>query len=222
MKLEYKESFADWYVHNRARFTPTNAALFSTLQKVGVRGRVLDYGGGDGCYAERLIQEGADQVIVLDASFPMLQAGKKRQEKEVSNIFFEAARGERIPHPSETFDLVFSNFCLHYIAHSAQAIREVCRVLKKNGAFVGTVSDVWLPMGSESLEDSTLPLTFAGGPPVPTLVKTGQRIREEMRAAGLRVVSWELPPNPTAAMAEGYPERDKIRIRSGLFVARKV
>jgi ubiquinone/menaquinone biosynthesis C-methylase UbiE len=218
--LEYSERITKQYLKNREKFTPTDTALFLALAQSGVHGQILDYGGGDGRYARRLIQMGGKSVVVLDASFSMIQQGRHRRDNQRAT-FFEVARGENIPHPNECFDLVFSNFVFHYMLDSARAFTEVFRVLQKGARLIATFSDFWIYPGHKHLENTIIPLSFANGTPISTLIKSGSRMKKEVLSAGFAIKHYELLNNPAASIARGYKWRGAVKFRTALLVAEK-
>lgn len=96
--------------------------------------KVLDIGCGSGWYAEQLVKAGAI-VTALDSSARMVDLTQKRLQD----------RGEviqaNIEQPlnflkSATFDIILAPLVIHYIQDWPTLMKELARLLKKNGLFV--------------------------------------------------------------------------------------
>jgi SAM-dependent methyltransferase len=72
----------------------------------------------------------ADQAVGLDIEFERLQETKTRAEQVVN------ARGEALPFPGRTFDLVLSHEVLEHVQDDRAALREIVRSLKPGGRLV--------------------------------------------------------------------------------------
>lgn len=91
--------------------------------------QILDLGCGDGQLTERIAASGA-MVVGLDASPKMAAAARAR------GIVADEGRAEALPYPSGTFDAVFSNAALHWVADQDAMLDQVRRVLRPGGRFV--------------------------------------------------------------------------------------
>jgi demethylmenaquinone methyltransferase/2-methoxy-6-polyprenyl-1,4-benzoquinol methylase len=100
-----------------------------------VNGRLLDAGGGTGRVAERL-KGYANQVIVTDLSYPMLQqaAGKE--------LTTSCAGTEVLPYPGASFERVIMVDALHHVADQQATARELWRVLEPGGRLVIVEPDI--------------------------------------------------------------------------------
>jgi ubiquinone/menaquinone biosynthesis C-methylase UbiE len=98
---------------------------------------VLDAGGGTARWAIRMAEKGC-KVVLLDSSQEMLNAAaKKVQEKGLQNrITLKKADIADTGYGDETFDLVLCEHALFLFKEPDVALRELRRVLKKNGALV--------------------------------------------------------------------------------------
>jgi len=105
----------------------------ATLSLIGnVKGKkVLDLGCGPGIYAEILKKHGAE-VHGLDLSEKMIEIAKKR----VSNVDFKVGTVYKMPYKNSYFDVVVAAYVVHYFKDFDRALREIHRVLKKDGIFV--------------------------------------------------------------------------------------
>ncbi len=95
---------------------------------VDKKGLVLDNGCGPGKLS-LMIPEG-NVVIGSDVSLDMLKEAKKRIN------FVVRAMAEKLPFKNETFDVVYTDSMLHHLKNPIDGIKEVHRVLKKDGIAV--------------------------------------------------------------------------------------
>lgn len=96
------------------------------------KGRILDLGAGTGAVAKHILKTyGNDyKIIALDICQDMLdQINDIRIETVCSGV-------EELPFEDDSFDIVISRQCLHYIEDVEKVLEEVNRVLKKDGMFV--------------------------------------------------------------------------------------
>jgi len=91
--------------------------------------KILDLGCGDGQLTFRLAETGAE-VVGVDASPAMVEAARTR------GVDAQQAAAEKLPFPAGTFDAVFSNAALHWVRGQDEMMREVRRVLRRDGRFV--------------------------------------------------------------------------------------
>lgn len=141
------------------------------LRRVDIanRRRILEIGAGWGFVSEELRSRCGGRVVALDLSFPDSIDG-------VEQIIGDA---ELIPFPDGSFDLVFSQLALLWMAQPEHAIDEAYRVLELRGAFVAiepdyggmmemplesSLKDVWIAaltrMGADPLIGRKLPAWF--------------------------------------------------------------
>ena len=97
-----------------------------------IRGKkILDLGCGSGIYTKILKQRGAN-VYGVDISPKMIELAKKN----VKGVDFKVGTVYKLPYNSETFDIVLASLVVHYFSNLNKALREIRRVLKKNGVFI--------------------------------------------------------------------------------------
>ena len=100
------------------------------------RGRhVLDLGCGTGYLSKVLADlvgpEG--QVVAIDPDVERLKIARDKQNAD--NIRYLEGSSENLPGGEEEFDIVFSNYVMHWIKDKAELFRDVAEVLKKGGRF---------------------------------------------------------------------------------------
>jgi len=111
----------------------SDPALYSKIKEFDPGSLVLDCGCGEG-YVSRELCNGGHKAIGIDLSRNMIKAAKDNEGYfSVANIF-------NIPFADETFDNVISNFVLLELKEPERAIKEISRVLKKNGKFIFQIS----------------------------------------------------------------------------------
>jgi SAM-dependent methyltransferase len=107
------------------------------LQLLGdVRGKdVLELGCGAAWWSIALARDGA-RVIGLDFSERRLEQAAYRMRAAGLEFPLVRARAERIPYPSERFDVVLSDYGATTFADPLRVVPEVARVLRPGGVFV--------------------------------------------------------------------------------------
>jgi ubiquinone/menaquinone biosynthesis C-methylase UbiE len=105
----------------------------TTLKILGnVKGKkILDIGCGTGIYAKILSRKGA-RVCGIDISEEMIKIAKKENPK----IEFKIGDIEKLPYKNKEFDIILAALVLEYLPSWDRSLKEVRRVLKKNGIFV--------------------------------------------------------------------------------------
>lgn len=89
-------------------------------------GTVLVDGCGVGMYLHHL-KEYSGHVFGLDIEFERLQEAKTRADKVVN------AKGETLPFPAESYDLVLSHEVLEHVEDDRRTLAEIVRTLKLGG-----------------------------------------------------------------------------------------
>ena len=99
--------------------------------------KVLDLGSGNGRGALLMALNGAKEITVLDISNDNLKRTKKNLKENGYNCITVHAKCEKIPLPSNYFDLVWCNGVLMHTDKPDKSLNELNRVLKKNSlAFI--------------------------------------------------------------------------------------
>jgi len=96
---------------------------------------VLDVCTGTAGVAMEIANHHNGQIVGLDVSHSMLQAGLSAIEKRSldGRIQLTQGRAEHLPFPDETFDTVVFTYLLRYVQDPDATIRELSRVLKPGG-----------------------------------------------------------------------------------------
>ncbi|MFQ5904711.1 MAG: class I SAM-dependent methyltransferase, partial [Candidatus Binatia bacterium] len=131
---EFIETFLRYYYH----IPPL--ALFRTvearhLSKLEFTMPMLDLGCGDGFFSSVLFANRPGDIFACDLNALEIEKAKKRAfYREV-----RVADATTLPYSAKQFATVFSNCVLEHIPNLSQVLKEVSRILKKDGKFVFTV-----------------------------------------------------------------------------------
>ena len=126
---------------------------------------VVDVGTGTGFVAAGLAPF-AQRVIGVDFSEAMLDVARENVAKlGLTNVEFRQGDIEHLPLENESADAVFANMALHHTPDPLIVIREMARVVKRNGRIVITdatrhdfewfkeeIADVWLGFTRQEIE----------------------------------------------------------------------
>lgn len=126
---ELLQQQADWLAPARSRL----------LRRVAIAHRhsVLDLGAGRGAVTAELVRRSSGQVIACDRALGALHTHE--QDFAAAQRVCSDARG--LPFAAATFDLVFCQCVLMWVADPARAVAEIRRVLQPGGAFVALEPD---------------------------------------------------------------------------------
>lgn len=124
-------------MHPKGWFFNELLEMPATLELLGnLKGKhLLDFGCGTGIYAKLLTQKGA-KVSGFDISSEMLAMAKK----ENPSLNLKLGSGYKIPF-KEKFDIVQASLVLDHIKDWDKVLKEVYRVLKKDGIFVFSIGN---------------------------------------------------------------------------------
>jgi ubiquinone/menaquinone biosynthesis C-methylase UbiE len=99
--------------------------------------RSLEIGAGTGYFSLNLARAGVvGQAVCTDISPGMLRALQDNARRIGVPVQTVPADAERLPMPSESFDLVFGHAVLHHLPNLGQAFSEFHRVLRPGGTLV--------------------------------------------------------------------------------------
>lgn len=136
------------------------------VNSVDIKKKVIaDLGAGTGFISLRVGEE-ANLVFPIDSSKNMLkELHKSAKDKNLNNIYPIKGSLEDLPLFDNSVDIIFMNMALHHVVNPDVAIKEMNRVLKKDGQVIITdveehsgewateeMYDVWLGFRHEQLE----------------------------------------------------------------------
>ena len=116
--------------HNNAR-TKYMRALENKLIKKYAFGKVLDIGCGTGQHLDK-------SDIGLDVSLPILTEARKK-----GHSMLVQSKAEELPFADNCFDSVLCIFTVLNLCDYNEAVKEMHRVLKKNGIAVVSAASIW-------------------------------------------------------------------------------
>ena len=125
------------YVFKRALLAQANLQKDQTI---------LDLACGTGTLSITIKKSFPESNIYgIDADEEILRMARAKAAKFRTEINFEQGFSDDLPFPDETFDRVFSTLAFHHLSHARKiaTIREILRVLKKDGEF--HLADYGLP-----------------------------------------------------------------------------
>ena len=102
-------------------------------------GVILDVASGTAGVALQLAARSRARVVGVDLTEPMLRQGQRRVAAagQRDRITLVAGRGERLPFADASFDVVYSWGVMHHSERPEVIVREIRRVLKPGGTFIG-------------------------------------------------------------------------------------
>ena len=154
---------------------------------------ILDLGCGTGRFSEALAAHFGAEVVGIDPSRKMLEQARRKQRDP--RVRYEPGRGEAIPLPNDSVDLIFMSMVFHHFDDPILAARE-CRRVLRDGAIA------FLRAGTREHISSYPYVDFF--PESRSLLKeclpTKARMCEVFESAGFRtitsdVVTQEIAPN---------------------------
>ena len=133
------------YTGLRYCVNPVRFAYFKRkLRQLSLPGKsVLDVGCGGGFLSEEFARDGYN-VSGIDPASASIQAAKRHAVENDLHIDYRVGRGEAIPFPDGSFDIVACCDVLEHVDDPGQVIREVSRTLKEGGVFLyDTLNRTW-------------------------------------------------------------------------------
>jgi ubiquinone/menaquinone biosynthesis C-methylase UbiE len=220
----YTPDVASDYSSLREKFDETDQDLFNALKAVGVKGKeILDLGCGDGRYSLLLKEMGANHVTGLDVSQTMIDLAKKRAEGEM-DIDFVVANAMQVPFKHERVDLIVSNFVVHYFSDSKTLFKELSRLLKTNGSFIGTLNISDVDKGFEYLYNTNMPIRLGHDTEslvVQNLIKSRPELHQAFRDAGFVAEEEKNLHHPNARIDDSYRDKEHVHKHAVLLVLQK-
>lgn len=110
------------------------------LLKEHIPGKVLDIGAGRGISSYAFAKAGCQAVALEPDSSDVVGAGVIRALSAATNVPIEIVQSycETLPFEDNTFDVVYGRAVMHHARDLNQFCKEVARVLKPGGVFIGT------------------------------------------------------------------------------------
>lgn len=136
-----KQSIVDHFSDRASRYNKAawvkNVSLFDSIGKCVddfyfESCSILDHGAGTGAVSEYLLSRYSSnfQMTAVDICQSMLE---QIQNPEIKKVVSSV---ESLPFEDNSFDVVVSRQCLHYVENLVDVIHEIKRVLKPNGLLV--------------------------------------------------------------------------------------
>lgn len=98
--------------------------------------KILDLGCGSG--------RGADLILQLDPQVEWhgvdIEESPEVAQRQRTDLRFHVFDGVNLPFEDHAFDLVYSHQVFEHVRYPEHLLKEVCRVLRPGGAFLGSVS----------------------------------------------------------------------------------
>ena len=122
---------ADWHSQflRQAKWTQmTRSQLYRRANLIQAE-HVLDVGCGTGVITNELARRTRGTVIGLDID-PLILGQARRL---TSRVRYRKGDAQELPFPDEAFDVVTCHFFLMWVADPARAVREMARVVRRDG-----------------------------------------------------------------------------------------
>jgi ubiquinone/menaquinone biosynthesis C-methylase UbiE len=161
---------------------------------------VLDIGCGTGRFSQALAGYFKADVVAVEPSAKMLE--QARAKPHIPRVRYMFGRGEEIPLPARSVDLVFMSMVFHHFKSPVLVARECGRVLRDGGL-------VFLRAGTlEQISSYPYVPFFPGSVPImERILVANQVVRDTFESAGLRTVKVGVLVQQVAATYAAYAER---------------
>lgn len=128
--LQYFEMMRDWHrKHGGVAVEPEMKSFIEQNCKTGYR--VMEAGCGEGSIVNWFAYKNPESHFVdIDISQIGVEMAK---ENAAINAEFRCADLKSLPFKNDFFDFIFSQSVLEHVVQWEQAVKEICRVLKKDG-----------------------------------------------------------------------------------------
>jgi ubiquinone/menaquinone biosynthesis C-methylase UbiE len=218
--MGYSEKLATQYAQKRKKFQSSDVFLWREFQNYFVKnGFILDFGCGDGAEAERLLSFGFKGVTGIDSSRQMINLAKKRR---ISRAVFKLTDGKHIPSQKESFSTIYSRFVLHYIRNVSVQMKELSRVMKKDGSLIMIFQCL---TNNSKLENAEVPICLGKGDDmveITILAKSIKTVQKAVINAGMIVVKCGLVNNADSYINPKFKRRGSFKNDTYILIAKKL
>ena len=119
---------------------------------------ILDLGCGTGELLKQIaMQNHGHRLFGVDLSKKMLEIAYQKLENKAYLLYGDA---EYLLFEKNKFDLIYCNDSFHHYPNPKKALKEVARVLKKDGIFL--LGDCWQPLGSRWIMNLYMKISRSG------------------------------------------------------------
>jgi ubiquinone/menaquinone biosynthesis C-methylase UbiE len=118
-------------------YDPENIELKEMLKLVDISNKkVLDVGCGRGRVTIKIAKK-AKEVYAIDVDRESIITARKRVSNlKLKNVKFDIMNSDKINYPNRFFDVVLCPWSLHHIKNKDKTLKQIRRVLKRNGYLV--------------------------------------------------------------------------------------
>lgn len=129
---------ADAYDRFMGKFSVQLGPQLADYAGVSPGQRVIDVGCGPGALTGELVGRlGAANVFAIDPSESFVAAARER----FPGVDVRLAAAEKIPSPDKTFDAALAQLVVHFMTDPVAGLREMARVVRKDGVVAACVWD---------------------------------------------------------------------------------
>jgi SAM-dependent methyltransferase len=161
---------------------------------------ILDLGCGTGRFSEALAAHFDAEVAGIDPSNKMLEHAQRKQRDR--RVRYQLGRGEAIPLPNNSVDLVFMSMSFHHFDDQMRVAQECYRVLREGGTAL-------LRTGTrERIRDYPYVPFFPKSIPImKNLLPTGEFVRTVFAAGGFSTVKCDIVTQQIAPNYAVYADK---------------
>jgi SAM-dependent methyltransferase len=129
---------ADAYDRFMGRYSTRLAPRFADYAGVRSGQRVIDVGCGPGALTSELVDRvGPQNVAAVDPSESFVAAIGER----FPGVDVQLAPAEKLPFPDDSFDAALAQLVVHFMSDPVAGLREMARVVRKDGVVAACVWD---------------------------------------------------------------------------------